>query len=319
MQLGVLVEAEVDLTWDRWRCVMARVEALGYDSLWLSDHCLSLQVPDRQALETWVALTLVAAETTRLRFGPLVSPITFRHPSLLARMAASLDALSGGRLVLGVGAGWNEVEHYAYGIPFPPARVRMDMLEEGIEVILRLLGDGPAHYAGRYYQLDGADPRPKSTQRPRIPLLVGGMGKRRTLPLVARYADEWNLTTNSAERYGMLSARLAECCRAIGRDPATIRRSVAVGFLVGMDAADLRRRCAAIQRLVPRLASLDVADVPDALRAVGWVVGTPAELLTVLRDLSRAGVQRAMLQLNDLTDLEALDLVAREVMPALAS
>jgi F420-dependent oxidoreductase-like protein len=315
----VLVEAEADLTWDRWRCVMARVEELGYDSLWLSDHCLSLQVPDSQALETWVALTLVAAETTRLRFGPLVSPITFRHPSLLARMAASLDALSGGRLVLGVGAGWNEVEHRAFGLPFPPARVRMDMLEEGIEVILRLLGDGPAHYAGRYYQLDGADPRPKSTQRPRIPLLVGGMGKRRTLPLVARYADEWNLTTNSAELYGMLSARLAECCRAIGRDPATIRRSVAVGFLVGKDAADLRRRCAAIQRRVPRLASLDVAAVADALRAIGWVVGTPEELLTVLRALSRAGVQQAMLQLNDLTDLEALDLVAREVLPALAS
>jgi F420-dependent oxidoreductase-like protein len=318
MQLGVLIEAEAGLTWDRWRRIMAHVEALGYDSLWLSDHFLSLQVPDGDALETWVALTLAATETTRLRFGPLVSPMTFRHPSLLARMAASVDALSGGRLVLGVGAGWNDLEHRAFGIPFPPARVRMDMLEEGIEVILRLLHDGPAHYAGRYYQLDGAEPRPKSAQRPRIPLLVGGMGERRTLPLVARYADEWNLTTNSPERYAALSARLAEHCRAIGRDPAAIRRSVAVGFVVGKDAADLRRRCVAIQRLVPRVAALDVAAVPDALRAVGWVVGTPAELVAALSPLADAGVQRAMLQLNDQTDLEALDLVAREVMPALA-
>src|SRR4051812_7028212 len=146
MQLGVLLEAEAGLTWDRWRRVVAAVEGLGFESLWLSDHLLSLSALEREALEGWVALTVAAAETTRVRLGPLVSPMTFRHPAVLARMAVAVDQLSGGRLVLGVGAGWNDVEHRAYGLAYPPARERLDRLEEGIEVIRRLLGDGPAHF-----------------------------------------------------------------------------------------------------------------------------------------------------------------------------
>ena len=318
MKLGVLIEAEAGLTWERWRRLVAQVERLGFESLWLSDHFLSLSVAERDSLEPWVALTVAAAETTRVRLGPLVSPMTFRHPALLARMAVAVDNLSGGRLVLGVGAGWNEVEHRAYGILYPPARERLDMLEEGIEVIRRLLGDTPAHFAGRHYQLDGADLQPKATQRPWVPLLIGGMGERRTLPLVARYADEWNLTTADAALYRAKSARLAACCQAIGRDPATIARSVAVGLLVGRDAAELRARSETLQRLVPRLAPLGPTEVPDAMRAVGWVVGKPTEVVASLRALADAGVSRAMLQLTDQTDLAALELVAREVMPQLS-
>jgi alkanesulfonate monooxygenase SsuD/methylene tetrahydromethanopterin reductase-like flavin-dependent oxidoreductase (luciferase family) len=193
----------------------------------------------------------------------------------------------------------------------------MDMLEEGIEVIQRLHGEGPAHFAGRYYQLDGADPQPKPVQRPRIPLLVGGMGERRTLPLVARYADEWNLTTASAELYRARAERLAACCRAIGRDPATIQRSVAVGFLIGRDEAELHGRCRVMQQLVPRLAPLETAAVSAEMEGVGWVVGTPAQMVARLRALADAGVQQAILQLNDQTDLAALELVAGEVMPAI--
>ena len=318
MKLGVMIEGQEGLTWERWRAIMARVEELGYESLWRSDHFMSFFDQSREALETWVALPLTAAETRRLRFGPLVCAMTFRHPSLLARMAAAVDELSGGRLVLGVGAGWNEPEHRAFGLPFPPVSARMDMLEEGIEVILRLLRDEPAHYAGRYYQLAGANPRPKPVQRPRIPLLIGGMGERRTLPLVARYADEWNLTTASPAIYRARSERLAECCRAIDRDPGEIRRSVAVGFLVGRDAAELRRRSEAMQRLIPRLAPLEPAAVPEAVRAVGWIAGTPDELVAALRALADEGVDEAILQHNDQLDLDALALVAREVMPALA-
>lgn len=315
MQLGVLIEAEAGLTWDRWRRIVATVERLGFESLWLSDHFLSLSVAERESLECWVALTLAAAETTRVRLGPLVSPITFRHPALLARMALAVDDLSGGRLVLGVGAGWNDAEHRAYGLPYPSTRERLDRLEEGIEVIRRLLRGGPAHYAGRYYQLDGAELWP--TAAPPPPLLIGGMGERRTLPLVARYADEWNLTTADPALYRAKSERLAACCAAIGRDPATIARSVAVGLLIGRDEAELRTRCETLQRLLPRLAPLSPTDVPDAMRAVGWVVGTPPEVVAHLRALAQAGVSRAMLQLTDQTDLAALELVAREVMPAL--
>jgi F420-dependent oxidoreductase-like protein len=317
MKLGVLVEAEAGLTWERWRRIMRAVEALGFESLWLSDHFLSLSTNERESLECWVALTVAAAETTRLRLGPLVSPMTFRHPALLARMAVAVDNLSGGRLVLGVGAGWNDAEHHAFGLPYPPARERLDLLEESVEVIRRLLGDGPAHFAGRHYQLDGADLQPKAAQHPRLPLLIGGMGEQRTLPIVARYADEWNLTTADPALYRAKSARLAACCEAIGRDPATIARSVAVGLLVGRDAAELRARCEALQRLLPRLGALALDEVPDAMRAVGWVVGTPAAIVPGLRALADAGVARAMLQLTDQTDLAALELVAREVMPQL--
>ena len=318
MQLGVLLEAEAGLTWDRWRRVVAAVEGLGFESLWLSDHLLSLSALERDALECWVALTVAAAETTRLRLGPLVSPMTFRHPAVLARMAVAVDQLSGGRLVLGVGAGWNDVEHRAYGLAYPSAGERLDRLAEGIEVIRRLLGAEPAYFAGRYYQLDGADLQPKAAQQPRLPLLIGGMGERRTLPLVARYADEWNLTTADPALYGAKSERLAACCAEIGRDPATIERSVAVGLLIGRDATEVGARCATVQRLLPRFAALAPGEVPEALRAVGWVVGTPEEVVARLGALAAAGVTRAMLQLTDQTDLAALELVASDVMPALA-
>lgn len=318
MQLGIMVEGQEDLTWARWRRIAALTEDLGFESLWRSDHLLSIQDQSRESLETWVALTVAAAETTRLRFGPLVCPITFRHPSLLAKMAAAVDGLSGGRLVLGLGAGWNEVEHRAFGIPFPPLDERIARLEEGIELIRRLLGDEPASYAGRYYRLEGVDARPKPRQRPCVPILIGGLSARRTLPIVARYADEWNLTTNSVALYCERAARLEQLCAAIGRDPATIRRSVAVGYIVSGSDAELSRRCDALRRLVPELARVDTAEVPEAARAIGWICGTPDDLVARLQELAEAGVQRAMLQHNDHEDDAALRLLAREVLPAVA-
>src|SRR5919108_4316401 len=247
MQLGVMLEGQEGLTWELWRRIMARVEELGFESLWRSDHFMSLVDSRRDALETWVALTLTAAETTRLRFGSLVCPMTFRHPSLLARMAAAVDTLSGGRLVLGVGAGWNAEEHHAFGIPFPPLTEPMSMLEEGIEVIVRLLGDGPAHFAGRYYQLDGAHPYPKPAQLPRIPLLIGTTSAGRMLRIVARYADEWDVPgITSPTEYCARRERLVAYCREINRDPRDIRRCVSTAYLIGRSAAELRRRGAAM-------------------------------------------------------------------------
>lgn len=320
MQLGVMVEGQEGLTWDRWRQIMACVEELGFESLWRSDHFMSLVDNDRESLETWVALTLAAAETTRLRFGPLVCPITFRHPSLLARMAAAVDALSGGRLVLGVGAGWNAQEHHAFGLPFPPVHERMDMLEEGLEVIAALLGDGPAQFAGRYYQLTGANPRPKPVQRPRIPVLIGTTGMRRMLRIVARYADEWDvpgIITPGA--YRARHERLAAYCRQINRDPNEIRRCVSTAFLIGRNDRELRRRTEAMQQLLPHLASLSASVVLETLHKEEWLIGTPGQIVASLQALADEGVQRVMLQHNDQTDFEALELIAREVMPAVAT
>lgn len=316
MELGVMIEGQEGLTWERWRRIAAEVEALGFASLWRSDHFTSLFGEEREALETWVSLTLTAAETSRLRFGPLVCSMTFRQPALLARMAAAVDQLSGGRLVLGVGAGWNEPEHRAFGLPFPPVRQRMDMLEEGIEVILRLFEDGAASYHGRHYGLDGARMLPKPAQRPGPPLLIGGGGERRTLNLVARYADEWNLPGATPETYRAKSAVLAEHCALVERDPASIRRSVMAAFIVGGSPAELRRRTEAIQGVIPRLAGMEAEAVPAAVRANGWLTGTPDEVIGQLRALAAAGVQAVMLQHHDQEDLDALALIAREVLPA---
>jgi len=320
MKLGVMLEGQEGLTWDLWRRIMARVEELGFESLWRSDHFMSIVDSNRDVLETWVALTLTAAETTRLRFGSLVCPMTFRHPSLLAQMAVAVDTLSGGRLVLGLGAGWNEQEHRAFGIPFPPRTDRLHMLEEGIEVIVRLLGDGPAYFAGRYYQLDGANPRPKPSQRPRIPLLIGTTSAGRMLRIVARYADEWDVPGITAPTaYRARCERLAAYCREINRDPRDIRRCVSTAYLIGRDAEELRCRGEAMQQLIPDLASHNPGAVPDILRAEGWLVGTPDQIIVQLQALANEGVERVMLQHNDQTDFAALELLAGDVLPVVAT
>src|SRR5262245_44303609 len=167
---------------------MRAVEQLWFASLWRSDHLMSMQDSEREALETWVSLSVVATETQRIRFGPLVCPMTFRHPSIVARMAASVDQLSGGRLTLGLGVGWNEHEHQLFGLPFTERAERQERLEEGVRVVKSLLRDEPAYFSGRHYQLRGANPRPKGAQQV-VPILIGGAGER-TLPIVARHADE---------------------------------------------------------------------------------------------------------------------------------
>src|SRR5262249_18971917 len=237
-------------------------------------------------------------------------------PPLVARRAGAGDTLSGGRLVWGVGAGWNAQEHHAFGTPSPPLKERMSMLEEGIEVIVRLLGDGPAHFAGRYYQLDGAHSYPKPTQRPRIPLLIGTTSAGRMLRIVARYADEWDVPgLTSPTAYRARRERLAAYCHEINRDPRDIRRCVSTAYLIGRNAEELRRRGATMQQLIPGLAAHDPAAVPDVLQAEGWLVGTPDQIIMQLQALAAEGVQRVMLQHNDQTDFQALELIAHAVIP----
>ncbi|MDQ3810610.1 MAG: LLM class flavin-dependent oxidoreductase, partial [Chloroflexota bacterium] len=283
-----LVEAEEGLTWERWRAIFGAAESLGFESIWISDHLASPWLPDRRGLEAWVALTVAAAETSRVRLGSLVSPATFRQPGLLGRIAASVQALSGGRLTVGLGLGWNAAEHQALGIPFPRPAERARLLARTIAAV-----------------------------RGAAPVLVGGGGTRRTLPIVAQYADEWNLTTASAEVYAERSAVLARLCARTGRDPCAIRRSVAVGYLTGRDAEDITRRARRMQGWVPPLAAVPLHQVPVAARAMGWVVGTPAEMVQHLRRLRAAGIDRVMLGHYDQADLDVLDLVAREIMPHL--
>lgn len=292
MKLGILVETEEGLDWASWRRVYASAERLGFESVWISDHFLSPWTAERHGLDAWVALAVAAAETRRVLLGPLVSPITFRQPAMLARMAESLHDLSHGRFVLGLGLGWNAAEHARAEIEFPPVSERRRRLEDGIRLIRRTLGER------------------------RVPLLIGGAGPGSSLPLAARSADHWNITTSSVELYRQRSERLAELCRGAGRDPSRIRHSVAVGFLVGRDLADLRARCENMRRSVPPLAEAE--DVLEAARQMGWVAGTPPRIIEHLRSLAQAGVDLAILGHYDPADDAALEIIAREVMPALA-
>ncbi len=294
MKLGILVEAEEGLDWDSWRATYAAAERLGFDSVWLSDH---LQSPwrdhnARHGLETWTALAVAMAETRRLVLGSLVSPITFREPALVARMAESLDALGPGRFVIGIGLGWNAAEHTAAGIAFPSVAERSHRLVAGIERIR-------AELAGRA-----------------VRLLVGGAGPRSTLPVVARYADEWNVTTGSAADYRRMSLHLEALCRKVARDPREIGRSVATGVLVGRDARDLGERAERMRTCVPPLAA--APDVVSAAREMGWLVGTSETVLGSLRAFQRIGVERVMLGHYDLANVETLAVLAETVLPSLA-
>ena len=294
MKLGLLVESEEGLDWESWRRTYVAAERLGFESVWISDHLASPWASERHGLEPWVALSVAAAETRQVRLGPLVSPITFRQPALVARTAEAIDLLSDGRFVLGLGLGWNSAEHERFGIPFPVVAERIKLLATGVATIRTMLGER------------------------HVPLLIGGGGPRASLPLVARYADEWNMTTGSVDLFRARSQRLAELCTELGRDAATIRRSVATGFLIGRNPAELRERSRRMQRLVPPLGDVPLDDVPGAAREMGWVTGQPEEIAAALRPLAQAGADLAILGHYDLADVAALETIAADVMPVVA-
>jgi F420-dependent oxidoreductase-like protein len=318
-QIGVMIEGQEGLTWERWRRIAEAVESSGLESLWRSDHLFSLfGVAGRPGLDLWTSLAALATMTRRIRFGPLVCPITFYHPSMLARHAAAVDVLSAGRLELGVGAGWHDREHQAFGIQYPPVGERIRRLDEGVRVIRALWADGPAKFAGRYYQLDDAAGWPKPIQRPTIPMIIGGKGPR-LLEVVAKYADEWNCGGSRSPADVRAKTEILEAaCRKVGRDPRAIRRSWMGAFLIGESGTALERRARKIQEYLPPHAATPVAQLPSALKQEGWLIGSPEEIAGQMRDLTAEGIERFMLQLFDQEDLDAIHLLTREVAPRLA-
>ena len=242
IQLAVMIEGQEGLTWERWRALARAVEDSGYAGLYRSDHLTGLfGDPARPSLDTWASLTWLASHTERIRFGPLVCPLTFYHPALLAKRAAAVADLSGGRLDLGIGAGWHEGEHAMLGIPFPPLKERMDRFECGARVIRALWQGRPVTLEQPYYPLREAQAFPLPPGGA-VPLVVGGRGERRTLRIVAEHADEWNLTRVTPAEYAAKCRVLEEHCRAVGRDPATIRRSLMVPIVTGRTPAEVTTR-----------------------------------------------------------------------------
>ncbi len=291
-ELGIMIEAQEGLTWEHWRPLVAAVERLGFASLRTSDHCQSVMGADRLSLSAWPALALAAEWTERIQLAPMVSPLTFYVPAVLARTARAVDELASGRVLLGVGAGWNESEHETFGIPFPGWRERFDNLERGIERIRSTLGDYP------------------------LPLLVGGRSPR-SLRIAAREAAEWNLTSLDPELVTERSAELDRRCREAGRDPAAVRRSIMAGYLIGGDRAELRARAHRLSKVLPPLAGMEPDAVIDAYQERNFV-GTPGQVVERMHGVAAAGVGLIMLQHFLLDDIEHLELLASEVMPALA-
>jgi alkanesulfonate monooxygenase SsuD/methylene tetrahydromethanopterin reductase-like flavin-dependent oxidoreductase (luciferase family) len=301
-KLGIMIEGQEGLTWERWQRLCHDVEALGFESLRRSDHFISVMgVVDRDCIECWTSLALAAEWTKKITFGPMVSPMTFRPPALLAKIAAAVDILSGGRLILGVGAGWYEREHVEFDIPFLTVKERMDVLEDGIKTIRAIW----------------AKSNPKPARNGSIPLLMGGRGEKRALPMIAREAAEWNLSNLDSDEYQQKRKVLDECCRAIGRDPSSIRHSVMSTYIIGRDRADLRERAARMRDFLPSLHNLDVDAAMAQVRKRG-LVGTPEEIVEQIRAHSTLGVDLFMLQHFLLDDHDALELLATEVLPAVA-
>ena len=316
--ISIQIEGQDGLTWPRWKKLVTEVEALGFAGLFRSDHFTNARPPDKAALETIVSLTYLAGNTQRVHFGPLVAPLSFRHPTLLARQAAALDDLSGGRMILGLGAGWQEREHQLFGHYLGDIPTRMARLEEGLKVITRLLkSDEPVTFDGRFFQLRGATllPRPQSPGGPRI--LLGGNGVKRTLPLVARYADIWNATSLLPGAFSERSAILDDLLRAAGREPAVVRRTMMQALLFGRDMDEVDRRLS-WRHDRPEYANKPLDAVIEAMRADGRaVVGTPAMLIEQIRSYAGAGVDELMFQWFDMDDIDGLRAFAESVLPQL--
>lgn len=296
-----MIEGQEGLGWARWRRICQTTDSLGFASLRRSDHLISLMGrSERDCIECWESLALAAEWTKRIEFGPMVSPMTFRLPGLLAKMAASVDALSGGRLILGVGAGWNENEHVEFRIPFLTEKERFERLESGIRVMREVWEKS----------------NPKPARNP-IPLLIGGKGARRTLSLVAREASEWNYSTLDPDGFRQRREVLEERCREAGRDPAEIRRSVMTSFIVGRNRSELLDRAHNVGQIVRALNALTPDEILEN-RKDAWFVGTPEEIAQRMRELARLGIDLFMLQHFLLDDSDALELLAKEVIPAIA-
>jgi F420-dependent oxidoreductase-like protein len=310
MRLRIFTEPQQGASYATLRRVATAAEDLGFDAFFRSDHFLKMGnvsgLPG--PTDSWATLAALATETSRIRLGTLVTSATFRLPGPLAVTIAQVDEMSGGRVEFGLGAGWFEAEHRAYGVPFPPLRERFDRLAEQLAIITGLweTPEGQTFsFDGTYYQVENSPALPKPVQRPRPPVIIGGGGPRRTPALAARYADEFNAAFVSPRDSAALYGRVVEACQREGREPSSIRFSAAQTVCCGKDEAELQRRSAATGR--------ELAD----LRRDG-VAGTPSEVVDKIGEFAEAGATTVYLQVLDLDDIGHLELIAAEVLPQVA-
>ena len=306
MQLRIFTEPQEGAEYSTLLAAAQATERLGFDAFFRSDHYLAIESPGPPGpTDAWITLAGLARETSRIRLGTLVTPVTFRLPGPLAITVAQVDQMSGGRVELGLGTGWFDAEHTAYGIPFPPLAERFDRLEEQLEVVTGLWGTAEGKtfsFRGSYYTLTDSPALPKPVQRPRPPVLIGGGGERRTPRLAARFADEYNVPFDTVEASVAAFGRVRRACQEAGRDPGSLVYSAAQTVCCGRDEAELARRAEATGEQLAELRRSGLA-------------GSPAEIVDKLGRFAAAGAERVYLQVLDLHDLDHLELIAAEVMP----
>lgn len=314
MRVCLMIEGQEDVSWDEWVTLAQACEEHGFDALFRSDHYMSLMgFDDREATDAWAVLSALAAVTTRLRLGTLVSPATFRHPSQLAKVAATADHISGGRIELGMGAGWNQREHAAYGFPFPDIGERYDIFEEQVEIVRRQLTEPEVSFSGEHYTLDAVRALPHPVQSP-LPLIIGGDAGPRSARIAASWADEYNTLGTGPDEAAKRRRRLAEAWQDAGRDPDDLRFSLMTGCIVGADDAEVHERARVV---LDRTGQSDIDPAQFiADRRDRWIIGTPAEVTEQLGLLADVGVERIMLQHLNHRDLEMIAMLGQEVIPA---
>jgi alkanesulfonate monooxygenase SsuD/methylene tetrahydromethanopterin reductase-like flavin-dependent oxidoreductase (luciferase family) len=324
MRFALMIEAQQGLSYEDQLSIARRAEAAGFEALFRSDHYASFPGDsDQVTTDAWAILAGLARETSTIRLGTLVSPVTFRHPGNFVKLVTTVDQMSGGRIEVGVGAGWNEADHLPHGLPFPPIKERADLLEDQLAILHGLWEEKAGwRYDGKHVQVRRGKLVPGPVQmegrpvgangriRPRI--LTGSGGSPRGYRIAAKWSDEFNLTSSSPDMARKAEAELDEACRAIGRDPKSLTRSAMVGVLMGRDQAEVERRADALLQAFGQQATSGIEWLNA--RRTRWILGTPDEARAMVKRFARAGIERIMLQDFLPLDLEMIDLMAAELI-----
>jgi F420-dependent oxidoreductase-like protein len=299
IDVGIMLEGQDGVNWPRWQSIARAAEASGFDGLYRSDHFTNPEGSHLDNLELWTSMTWLAANTSRLSFGPVVAPVSYRDPRIMAWQAAAVHGLAPGRLRLGLGAGWNEREHSEWGFDLLDLDARFRRYEEALQITTRLVREeGPVSFEGEFYTLKDAECVPNPVSQGTLPIVIGGNGPRRTLPLAARYADEWNGVYISHDNYRERNTLLDSLLREEGRAPESLRRTVMTRVIFGRDEDQLAERLG--------------DDNADELRAQGRIVGTAEQIPAQLREWEAAGAAGIMLQwVDDLDDVEGISALGR--------
>jgi F420-dependent oxidoreductase-like protein len=325
MRIVIMFEGQEGITWDQWRAIAEVAERYPFDALFRSDHYHSVYRGQPSCLDAWTTLAALATITRRSRLGTLVSPVTFRHPTVFAKTAATVDQISGGRVEAGLGAAWLEREHAAYGFPFPDIHARVGMLEEQLELANALWSGEPVTFEGQHYTLKEGRLLPRPVQRPRPPLIVGGLARRRTVSAAIRWADEYNTYAADLEECRKRSAFIVSECEAASRDPATLPVSLASLCIIGTSEADVSRRvvaaaerCGRQRRPGETVTPASVNSAAELLRERLALVGTPQKIAEQLHLHEEAGIDRIYLTFLCHEDLEQVEILGEEVLPIFA-